>query len=402
MKSWRVGYQIIQKKSLLWEIGARLEEISVHGKDLKVCLVSFFTNKAFFIPLSHVKEILSEMNPDTRSIVYVTPELSDMMRFDARNDDVIIYKNQGGSFSGLWNYGILNLKISWRILTRSKEVDAFLFFHEWGLFLPMVCAKLCNRRVLWLLPSSLKSIEHTHGFFNRFLFLQQSLSYTIADKLVVYSPNLVAEWQLERYRHKILIAYEHFISTDTFTITTPFLHRAHLIGYIGRFHEEKGILNFIKALPAVLNTPDELRVLIGGDGPQKESIVAILQENGLTARIDLPGWIVQQDLPLRLNTLRLLVIPSFTEGLPNIMLEAMACGTPVAATPVGAIPDIIKDGETGFIMENNSPECIAKTISRALNDPNVETIALNARLLVQREFAFDISVKQWKRILETI
>jgi glycosyltransferase involved in cell wall biosynthesis len=342
------------------------------------------------------------MNPEARSIVYVSPELSDMMRFDARNDDVIIYKNQGGSFSGLWNYGILNLKISWRILTRSKEVDAFLFFHEWGLFLPMVCAKLCNRRVLWLLPSSLKSIEHTHGFFNRFLFLQQSLSYTIADKLVVYSPNLVAEWQLERYRHKILIAYEHFIGTDTFAITTPFLHRPRLIGYIGRFHEEKGILNFIKALPAVLNTPDELRVLIGGDGPQKESIVAILQENGLTARIDLTGWIFQQDLPLRLNTLRLLVIPSYTEGLPNIMLEAMACGTPVAATPVGAIPDIIKDGETGFIMENNSPECIAKTISRALNDPNVETIALNARLLVQREFAFDISVKQWKRILETI
>jgi glycosyltransferase involved in cell wall biosynthesis len=248
----------------------------------------------------------------------------------------------------------------------------------------------------------LKSIEHTHGFFNRFLFLQQSLSYTIADKLVVYSPNLFAEWQLERYRHKILIAYEHFIGTDTFTITTPFLHRPHLIGYIGRFHEEKGILNFIKALPSVLNNPTALRVLIGGDGPQKESIVASLQKDGLTARIDFSGWIVQQDLPLRLNTLRLLVIPSYTEGLPNIMLEAMACGTPVAATPVGAIPDIIKDGETGFIMENNSPECIVKSISRALNDPNLETIALNARLMVQREFTFDISVQQWKRILETI
>jgi glycosyltransferase involved in cell wall biosynthesis len=248
----------------------------------------------------------------------------------------------------------------------------------------------------------LKSIQHTHGFLNLFLFLQQSLSYTISDKLVVYSPNLIAEWQLERYRHKIVIAYEHFISTDTFTITTPFLHRPLLIGYIGRFHEEKGILNFIKALPAVLNNKNELRVLIGGDGPQKESIVAALQKKGLTDRIDFPGWVVQQDLPLCLNTLRLLVIPSYTEGLPNIMLEAMACGTPVIATPVGAIPDIIKEGKTGFIMENNSPECIAKSINRALNDPNLETIALNARLMVQREFTFDISVQQWKRILETI
>lgn len=342
------------------------------------------------------------MNPDARSIIYVSPDLSDTMRFDARNDDVIIYKNQAGSFSGLCNYFILNLKISWSILTRSKEVDAFLFFHEWGLFLPMFCAKLCNKRVLWLLPSSLKSISHAFGFFNLFLFLQQSLSFKIADKLVVYSPNLIAEWHLEHYRHKILIAYEHFISTDTFTITTPFSDRPHLIGYIGRFHEEKGILNFINALPAVLNNQNELRVLIGGEGPQKESIVAALQKNGLIARIDLTGWILQQDLPLRLNKLRLLVIPSYTEGLPNIMLEAMACGTPVAATPVGAIPDIIKEGETGFIMENNSPECIAKNINRALNDPNLETIALNARLMIQREFTFDISVKQWKKILETI
>lgn len=64
----------------------------------------------------------------------------------------------------------------------------------------------------------------------------------------------------------------------------------------------------------------------------------------------------------------------------------MACDTPVLATPVGGVPDIIKDGETGFIMENNSPECIAENVERALNYHDLEKIAKNARELVGKEF----------------
>jgi glycosyltransferase involved in cell wall biosynthesis len=113
----------------------------------------------------------------------------------------------------------------------------------------------------------------------------------------------------------------------------------------------------------------------------------------LTARVDLPGWISHDDLPGYLNQLRLLVLPSYTEGLPNIMLEAMACGTPVLATPVGAIPDVIIDGKTGFIMENNSPECIAENVIRALNSPDLERIAENGRRFVEENFR---SKRRWR------
>ena len=105
-----------------------------------------------------------------------------------------------------------------------------------------------------------------------------------------------------------------------------------------------------------------------------------------------------------LNELKLLILPSYTEGLPNIMLEAMACGTPVLATKVGAIPDIIKDGETGFFLEDNSPECIAKSILNILNMPDekLEQVSESARKFVEDEFTFEKVAARWGQILSNL
>jgi len=193
-----------------------------------------------------------------------------------------------------------------------------------------------------------------------------------------------------------------FFLDNNFKQNHLFTNRPYCIGYIGRLSREKGVQHFAQALPAILSDQQALRALIGGDGPLKESLKAALQEEGLTTRVDLPGWISHDDLPEYLNQLRLLVLPSYTEGLPNIMLEAMACGTPVLATPVGAIPDVIIDGKTGFIMENNSPECIAENVIRALNSRDLERIAEDGRRFVEGNFTFERVVERWKEVLEEI
>ena len=98
----------------------------------------------------------------------------------------------------------------------------------------------------------------------------------------------------------------------------------------------------------------------------------------------------------------MLVVPSCTESGPAIAFEAMTCGTPVLATPVGRIPDVVKDGETGFIMESNSPECIAQNIARALNHPDLEQITRNARALVEREFTCEAVVEKYRNMLDSL
>ena len=267
----------------------------------------------------------------------------------------------------------------------------------------VVTAKIFRKKAIIVLPGRVTTAMEAIGDQ---LVVPVKILTKIArrhcKKIVVYSPALITEWNLEPYRHKILIAHEHFLDFTTFTVTTPLTSRPPLIGYIGRLSGEKGIQHFTQTLPSILAGQPDLRVLIGGDGPLKEPIAASLQKGGVATRVDLAGWISHDDLPSYLNQLRLLVLPSYTEGLPNIMLEAMACGTPVLATPVGAIPDVIIDGKTGFIMENNSPECIAENVIRALNSPDLERIAEEGRLSVEENFTFECTVERWNEVLEEI
>jgi glycosyltransferase involved in cell wall biosynthesis len=175
--------------------------------------------------------------------------------------------------------------------------------------------------------------------------------------------------------------------------------RKNIIGYIGRLSSEKGIMNFVKSMPYILDNCRETVFMVGGDGPLTKEIKEYINDNNLQSHVKIMGWIPHQELPEYLNDIKLLVLPSFTEGLPNIMLEAMACGTPVLTTPVGSIPDFIEDGETGFIMEDNSPKSLAQNVFRGLSHPNMDIIAKNARRLVEQEFSFEKAVESYKDII---
>jgi glycosyltransferase involved in cell wall biosynthesis len=218
----------------------------------------------------------------------------------------------------------------------------------------------------------------------------------------VYSERLIKEWGLEKHLNKVSIAQEHFLDVDKFRIQKNLDKRDDLCGYIGALEKWKGVLNFIEASLKVLVRREDVRFLIGGEGRLKSGIEELVNIKGLNDKIRIVGLIPHDEVPKYLNELKLLVLPSHTEGLPNIILEAMACGTPVLATPVGAIPDVIKDEETGFIMEDNTPDCIAKNIIRALNHPNLDEIVKRARNLIEEQFTYEAAVERYKKILEVL
>ena len=254
--------------------------------------------------------------------------------------------------------------------------------------------------------SDYKSSKAQNRFLSLAIKIMTEIYLALSDKIIAYSSNIIKDEKLQRYLYKILVAHRHFIDFDKFKMRQQLNDRDNLVGYIGRLSEEKGTLNFVKAIPDTLRGKNDANFLIVGDGHLdghlRYSIEEYLSEHNLNGKVKLTGWILHDNLPNYLHELKLVVLPSYTEGLPNIMLEAMACGTPVLATPVGAMPDFIKDGETGFIMENNSPECIANNVLRALSHPGLQQIANNGRALVEKEFTYEKAVEGYREILNKL
>jgi len=137
-----------------------------------------------------------------------------------------------------------------------------------------------------------------------------------------------------------------------------------IIGAAGRLSPEKGFSNLIQAAAILAGNDARLGFVLFGDGPLREGLARQIGERGLQGRFLMAGH--RTDLDGLLPFLDLLVLPSYTEGLPNIVLEAFAAGVPVVATAVGGTPEIVDDGVNGFLVPAGDAQALADRIAAAL------------------------------------
>ena len=307
------------------------------------------------------------------------------------------------TFTRILRYIYTQFRISYK-LAKMRNVDIWIFFIGADtLLFPMLTAKLFRKPVILALAGHpTQTLISANDNLFKPVEISSNINCALSNGIILYSPNLIKKWNLEKHKNKISIAYEYFIDINKFRSEKPLEKRHNLIGYIGRWSREKGVLNFIRAIPNLLKYRKDIEFLIAGNGELRGEIKEYLNSENLNGKVRLIGWISHDELPKYLSDIKLFVLPSYTEGLPATMLEAMACNTPVLVTPVGAIPDIIKDSENGFIMGDNSPECIARNIIRVLEDPRVKEITRNARKLIEEKYTYDAIVEKYRLALKEL
>jgi len=387
-------------------------------KTLRVCIVSFPMPSALVVNvfLYNLVEILESICEKIYVVISNIPRdrtFSEKIRIQ----DVKTTMHFRDTIRPMWWSSLLQflkiitiqMKMCWILTKISKDIDIVIFYVGGANLLPPVLmAKALRKKVITsaigLGSLGYKKVHNNRLFskgraFSIILSVMEKTIFSLSDQVIVESPSVINFLDLGKYKQKLVTTGARYVDTELFQIKKELRERKNLVGYIGRLEEGKGVMNFFEAIPLILEKQDNLEFFLGGYGPLYDRIKERLRSNNLSRKVELMGWIPHDKVANYLNELKLLVLPSYSEGLPTIVLEAMACGTPVLATPVGGIPDVIKDGETGFIMENNSPKCFAENIVRVLECPDLDNVTKNARKLIKEKYTYEAAVERYKKSL---
>lgn len=176
---------------------------------------------------------------------------------------------------------------------------------------------------------------------------------------------------------------------------------SHVVVGAGRFSPEKGFGVLVEAAAAVCRENPTAGIVLFGEGPLRGALEHRVAELGLTGRVALPGF--RTDLDSLIGAADVVVLPSYTEGLPNVALEASAAGVPVVATAVGGTPEAIADNVNGFLVPPGAPGALAVKVSQLLRDPALcREFGTAGQARMRDLFTFRAQADAYLRLLRTL
>jgi glycosyltransferase involved in cell wall biosynthesis len=172
----------------------------------------------------------------------------------------------------------------------------------------------------------------------------------------------------------------------------------------GRLERKKGFDRFILACAELARENPAIRGVIAGDGPERERLEKLIAET--SAPVEIRGWMRHDALMDLLSRAEAVVVPSIMDpagdrdGIPNVVLEAMAIGVPVIASDAGSLAEVVINGETGWLVPSGDAAALATAAREALADPTrADKITARASVLIDREFALETTLSELEQQL---
>ena len=176
--------------------------------------------------------------------------------------------------------------------------------------------------------------------------------------------------------------------------------RTAIVGAAGRLSPEKGFDILVQAAPAVVRQFPDIGFVLFGEGGTRASLAAQVRASRLERHFVLAGF--RPDLDQFIPCLDLLVLPSYTEGLPNVVLEALAAAVPVVATAVGGTPEVLEDGVSGYLVPAGEPVALANRIQDLLSLPQRREFGRCGRQTVLQRFSFTAQAQAYQELFGTL
>lgn len=373
--------------------------------DRSICVVTHPLGSAGENATRTLLDILSAIT----SVSLITANLPAQSKIRDTHEVIEISNSSAGSAIPVASLRFLRNQLRMVSAIRRRNDEIVLFFGATSYLLPVVVAKLLGRtvvieprgdvaltlRLTWetRIPSIVaRALAGTVRRLER-------INFALADAIITYTPGMAEQLKLARYDHKLYTNGARYVDTERFSRTKPYDDRDDIVGYLGRFDEEKGL----RTLAEVAQNPSTPPFRFIGDGDLRPWLEEFLSDELSDGSVELIGWVDHDEVPGQLNELKLVILPSRpTEGLPTTILEAFACGTPVLASSVSGVPDVVEDGRTGFLMDELSAPNLTSRIAAILARDDLAQISDHCRELVEVEYDNDAAVERYRAILDRI
>ena len=209
---------------------------------------------------------------------------------------------------------------------------------------------------------------------------------------------------------KSCVLLENAIDTDEYSrrrtvarakAELGFLTNGLLVGAVGRLAGEKGFDVLIRAVKALVDRGLDVRLVIVGDGGERANLTRLAADLGLADRVILPGW--QSDVRGHFEAMDVYALSSHREGLPNVLLEAMALEVPVVSTRVNGVPRLVQDGRSGFLVEPGNVDTLATALHSVLTNPGLqELFRTAARRTIEDRYSFPVRMRKLQRLYDEL